>query len=208
MLRVCCKTSGMNLRRSRWLYGALPVAALVGLLGAVAGLAYPASSHASPLAGSCSQYALAPTISGLTPSSGKVGAKVVVTGNHFTGNSQIASVTFAGGTSATFKLRSKTRLTVRVPSGASTGGITLTNCAGHATTATFTVQSIGCVVPKVTGKSLGAAKAAIATAHCTTGKVTKVKSSKKKGTVIKQSPRAGKHLAAKSKVSLTVSKGK
>jgi uncharacterized delta-60 repeat protein len=66
-----------------------------------------------------------------------------------------------------------------------------------------------CVVPKVKGKTLGAAKRAIRKASCSVDKVTKAFSAKvKKGRVIAQTPRPGKRLAAGSKVKLTVSKGK
>jgi hypothetical protein len=64
-----------------------------------------------------------------------------------------------------------------------------------------------CVVPKVTGKTLSAARKAIASHHCGVGKVTKVKSSKKhEGKVISQSPKPGKHLKKGSKVALKVGK--
>ncbi len=66
-----------------------------------------------------------------------------------------------------------------------------------------------CVVPKVTGKTLTAAKAAIKKAKCAVGKVTKKASAKvKKGRVISQKPAPGKKLAKGAKVSLVVSKGK
>jgi PASTA domain-containing protein len=67
----------------------------------------------------------------------------------------------------------------------------------------------GCTVPKVVGKSLAAAKKAITHADCTVGKVTKAFSKKvNKGRVISSKPKAGKHLAYRAKVALTVSKGK
>jgi uncharacterized delta-60 repeat protein len=66
-----------------------------------------------------------------------------------------------------------------------------------------------CVVPKVKGKTLTAAKKAIRKAHCSAGKVTKAFSRKvKKGRVISQKPQPGKKLAAGSKVKLKVSEGK
>jgi beta-lactam-binding protein with PASTA domain len=64
-------------------------------------------------------------------------------------------------------------------------------------------------VPKVVKKPLGAAKRAIAAAHCTTGKVSRAYSKKvKKGRVIKQKPAAGTELANGGKVNLTVSRGR
>jgi hypothetical protein len=66
----------------------------------------------------------------------------------------------------------------------------------------------GCVVPKVKGKKLGAAKGAITAAHCSVGKIGKAFSAKiKRGTVISQSPKPGTSGAAGAKVKLMVSKG-
>ena len=84
--------------------------------------------------------------------------------------------------------------------------------ANHAVTATFTQNTSPppvkkCVVPKVVGLKLAKAKTKIKKAHCRVGKVTKKHSSKKKrGKVIKQSPKAGKKLKVNSKVNLTVGK--
>ena len=87
-----------------------------------------------------------------------------------------------------------------------TARCTLTMSANHAVTATFKVL---CVVPKVKGKKLRAAKRSIRKAHCSPGKVTRAFSKKvKKGRVISQRPKPGKNLAAGSKVKLKVSKGK
>jgi beta-lactam-binding protein with PASTA domain len=74
-------------------------------------------------------------------------------------------------------------------------------------TATFTLEP-ACIVPKLKGKKLGAAKKALAKAHCRAGKITKKFSTVKKGRVISQKPKPGKHLAAGAKVKLAVSKGK
>jgi beta-lactam-binding protein with PASTA domain len=65
------------------------------------------------------------------------------------------------------------------------------------------------VVPKVKGKTLSAAKRALKAHACTTGKIKHAFSSKvKKGRVISQKPKAGKHLKHNAKVGLTVSRGK
>jgi beta-lactam-binding protein with PASTA domain len=60
----------------------------------------------------------------------------------------------------------------------------------------------------VKGKTLAAARTALTSAHCATGKVTKKFSKVKKGRVISQSPAPGSNLAAGAKVNLAVSKGK
>jgi hypothetical protein len=73
-------------------------------------------------------------------------------------------------------------------------------------TAKFTLKN--CVVPKVKGKSLSAAKQALKAHACSAGKIKHAFSSRvKTGRVISQSPQAGSHLKHNGKVSLTVSKG-
>ncbi len=71
--------------------------------------------------------------------------------------------------------------------------------------ATFVLRP--CLVPKLVGKTLKAAKAAIKKAFCSVGKVTMVRSSKAKGKVVYQKPRHGKRLRQHAKISLVVSKG-
>jgi PASTA domain len=64
-----------------------------------------------------------------------------------------------------------------------------------------------CVVPNAKGKTLPAARKAIRKAHCSVGKITKVKAAKRsKGHVLSQSPKPGKHLREASKVALRVGK--
>jgi serine/threonine-protein kinase len=64
-----------------------------------------------------------------------------------------------------------------------------------------------CIVPKLKGKTVAAAKRAIKKAHCSVGTITKVASStKNRGRVISQSPKPGKHLKKGSKVALKVGK--
>ena len=81
--------------------------------------------------------------------------------------------------------------------------------AGVAKLATTAVHAFtNCVVPKVTGKPLAAAKKAMTHGACTVGKIRYASSATvKKGSVISQRPKAGKKLAYHAKVSLLVSKG-
>ena len=65
---------------------------------------------------------------------------------------------------------------------------------------------VRCVVPKVRGKKLSAARRAIRHAHCSLGAVRKVKSRVKPGRVVSQKPRAGSHLRAGARVRLWVSR--
>jgi PASTA domain len=65
-----------------------------------------------------------------------------------------------------------------------------------------------CLVPKVKGKTLAAARRAIVKDHCAVGKVSLARSAHvKKGHVISQSPSGGHTLRSESKVNLVVSKG-
>ncbi|MFL5958957.1 MAG: InlB B-repeat-containing protein [Gaiellaceae bacterium] len=90
-------------------------------------------------------------------------------------------------------------------SGAGTCSVTMSGAQSvHATFA----RKIVCVVPKVKGKKLKAAKAALARAHCRPGTITRKYSKVGKGRVISQKPRPGRHLARGAKVNLAVSKGK
>jgi hypothetical protein len=79
--------------------------------------------------------AVLPTITSFSPTTGQVGTSVVITGTNFTG---ITAVRF-NGVSAAFTVNSVTQITATVPSGATTGPITVVNAAGTATGATFTV---------------------------------------------------------------------
>jgi hypothetical protein len=91
-----------------------------------------------------------------------------------------------------------------------TGPCVLSMTTDRAVTATFKkpLTPPACKVPKVVGKTLKKAKAAIKKAHCGVGKVTKKTSpASKKGKVIKQSPKAGKKLKNGAKIRLTVGKG-
>jgi hypothetical protein len=80
----------------------------------------------------------APRITALTPSTGAVGTTVVVSGSNLTGAS---AVTF-GGTSAAFKVTSSKSIVTAVPTGATTGPVTVTIRGQVATSRSpFTVTS-------------------------------------------------------------------
>ena len=85
---------------------------------------------------SSKKFRVLPVISGFSPTSGKVGSSVTITG---TGLSQASQVTF-GGVKATITADSATKVTATVPTGAITGKITITTAGETATSAaTFTV---------------------------------------------------------------------
>jgi uncharacterized repeat protein (TIGR02543 family) len=78
---------------------------------------------------------VAPKITGLSVTSGAVGASVTITGTNL---STTLSVRLSGKP-AEISLRSDTQLVVTVPSGARSGVITITSARGSATSARFTV---------------------------------------------------------------------
>ena len=102
---------------------------------------------------------------------------------------------------------------VTLTPGANTITVVATDAEGNSTQAqtvvTYVAAAKTCTVPKVTKKTLTAAKKAIKNAGCVVGKVT-AKSSKKvkPGRVISQSRKAGAKVAIGTKVQLTVSKPK
>ena len=94
-------------------------------------------------------------------------------------------------------------------SGACSGAGTCTVTMSQAVSigATFALKPV-CLVPKLTGKKLDAAKRALAKAGCKPGKITRKFSKVKKGRVISQRPKRGTKLAAGARVNLVISKGK
>ena len=64
-----------------------------------------------------------------------------------------------------------------------------------------------CVVPSVLGAKLATAKARIKARHCRVGKLTYIKSTKKKDKVLREVPKAGKRLGNNAKVNLWLGKG-
>ncbi len=80
-----------------------------------------------------------PTITSFTPTSGTIGTSVVITGANFTG---ATSVTFNGTSATTYTVNSDTQITATVPTGATTGTISVIAPGGTVTSAgTFTVLS-------------------------------------------------------------------
>lgn len=122
------------------------------------------------------------------------------------------SSAYASGTGVTLTATPASGSVFSGWSGACSGTAACSVTMGQArsVTATFSLQSSApiCLVPKVKGKPLVAARSALTRAHCTTGKVTKKFSKVKKGRVISQGPKPGTNLAAGAKVNLVISKGK
>ena len=82
-------------------------------------------------------WALAPTTSSFTPTSAPVGTSVTISGTHFSGASAVAF----NGSAASFTVNSDTQITASVPSGATSGPLSVTSAGGTATSAKrFRVQ--------------------------------------------------------------------
>jgi PASTA domain len=64
-----------------------------------------------------------------------------------------------------------------------------------------------CKVPRLVGKTLARARRLIRVAHCSVGRIRRVRSKRARGRVVSQRPRAGRVLAATAKVNLVVSRG-
>jgi Ca2+-binding RTX toxin-like protein len=64
-----------------------------------------------------------------------------------------------------------------------------------------------CVVPRLRGRTLARARVLLARAHCSVGRVTRVRSRVKRGVVLRQRPAAGSRRPRGAKVSLRVSRG-
>jgi hypothetical protein len=93
-------------------------------------------------------------------------------------------------------------------------GVTTVTVGTGDTTVTFTTKGPGapaaaqCVVPRVVGLTLTAARKAVVHNHCRVGSVLRVHSKRiPKGGVTSVKPRGGTHLAHNAKVRLYVSKG-
>jgi IPT/TIG domain/PASTA domain len=124
----------------------------------------------------------------LGPISG--GGAVTLEGQHF---EEVSAVAFGGVPATKFTVVDEHHIFAVAPPGNSTGnlGASVTTPAGTAVYPTgFSYAS--CKVPKLVGKKLAAAKAAIKASGCALGKVKKVRGRRsKRGKVLKQSPKPG-----------------
>lgn len=78
----------------------------------------------------------APTVSSVLPAAGGYGASIVLTGTNLTG---ATLVSFNGTYATSFTVDSSTQITALVPSGATTGAITVTTPGGSGSSSSFTV---------------------------------------------------------------------
>jgi IPT/TIG domain len=95
-------------------------------------------------------FAVAPTITSFTPSSGPAGCVVTITGTNFD-NPVVTDVEFNNVDAANFTVVSATQIRAEVDAGTSTGKIDVTNATATATTTTdFTIASPGTCAPTIT----------------------------------------------------------
>jgi hypothetical protein len=150
-----------------------------------------------------------PAITSVSPNFGPVrgGTSVTITGTDLAAAS---AVKFGATPAAGFTVDSETQITAISPPSKTVGtvDVTVTTLAGTSTTVRndrFFYE--GCVVPRLKGKSLKAAKRSLGRAECKVGKVKRRKGEASKvGKVVKQAPKPGKVLAPRAKVNLTIGK--
>jgi IPT/TIG domain/PASTA domain len=154
----------------------------------------------------------APAVKAVEPSFGPLtgGTKVKITGTDLAGAS---AVEFGEEPAVGFTVESETQITATAPASTKRGAIDVrvktlagTSASGVGDEFTYT----GCIVPKLTGKSLKLAKRALHNGGCKLGKVQKRRgATAKNGKVVAQSPKKGRILAAHAKVNVTLkAKGK
>lgn len=166
----------------------------------------PATAQISAQNVACTQYAQKPFVGDVDPDHGSVGDTVWLIGGRFGQPNPVTSVVFAGGASAPFTIVDRRHIRTTVPSGAQTGGITVSNCAGSATSPKFTVVQPPCKVPHVVGDPLRNAENAIKHAGCKVGFETLHPYPKPRNEtyyVTRQKPHAGKKVPRGSYVDLT-----
>ncbi len=104
----------------------------------------------------------APTITGFSPSSGSVNQPVTISGANFTGTT---SVKFFNNVTAAFTVVSDSTITTNVPSGATTGAVTITNAIGPTTSGSSFTVIPGIVVTNTNDSGSGSLRDAIAQAN-------------------------------------------
>jgi IPT/TIG domain/PASTA domain len=146
----------------------------------------------------------APAVDSISPNFGPVtgGTAVTITGTNLNAAS---AVKFGTVPASGFTVESETQITAFAPPSTKVGtvDVTVTTVAGTSATTRsdqFTYQ--GCVVPKLKGKKVKAAKKAIRQANCKLGTIQRRNG--KPGRVIRQKPKPGKVLAPRTKVNLVV----
>jgi IPT/TIG domain len=163
------------------------------------------------------EFAAAPSISSVSPSSGvTAGSQVTISGAGFTG---ATSVLFGSTPATSFTVNSDTSITATAPKGlAGTLDVRVISAAGEsaATTADrvtaavavpVQIQAVACVVPKMVGMSLAKVQAALAAARCKLGKIQYHYNAIAKGLLSEQDRHQGASLPVTSIVNIWLSLG-
>jgi IPT/TIG domain/PASTA domain len=146
----------------------------------------------------------APAITSIAPPSGPIagGTTVTITGTDLAGAS---SVKFGSELASSFTVVSESEITAVAPPGEAIGpvAVSVTTLAGtSADDDMFTYEA--CVVPRLKGKKLKAAKRALRRADCKVGDVKRRK--RRANRVVKQTPKPQTTLAPGSEVDITLGK--
>lgn len=145
----------------------------------------------------------APTLTAISPTSGSIkgGTSVTISGTDF---ANVSGVGFGSVPASSFSVASEGQINAVAPPGKGSVDVTVTTVAGTTPiTAADKFTYKACVVPKLKGKKLKAAKKKLRKAGCKLGKVKRAKGvTVNTGKVVKQSPKAGKQLAPGSKVNV------
>jgi hypothetical protein len=150
-----------------------------------------------------------PKVTAVEPASGSIAGATTVTlkGTDFNGASEVK---FGEKPAASFKVDNDNQITATSPSSKKPGrvDVTVTTLAGSSPKVnTDRFNYTACVVPKLAGKRLKAAKKSLKHASCKLGTVKKIAGpATKVGKVVKQSPKAGKVLVPGAKVNLKLGK--
>ena len=144
-------------------------------VGATTGPVSVASPLGTGVSATSFTVPLVPVITSFTPTTGTVGTVVILTGNYFTGATQ---VTFNGTPAVVFTVNSATQITATAPAGVTTGFVTITTPYGiGVSTIRFTVPLVNdlCVNAtaltcglSLTGSTLGATATGDPTGSCGT----------------------------------------
>jgi hypothetical protein len=187
---------------------ATPAGPLTATAGIPAAFALAHFSDADPL-GVASDYTAMVEWGDGTASTGTVTADLSgafdVAAAHGYSAQGIYSVSVRITDAALTSVRVATTVTVRGPtSGTATSG----NGAGKVT-GSGGAPGVRCVVPKLKGKKLAAARRLLEGHHCALGKVKRRRHARaKRGVVLSQTPKAGSHLREGSRVSLVITASK
>lgn len=152
----------------------------------------------------------APAVTSIKPEFGPVGGgtKVTITGTDLNAASAVA---FGEVPATGFTVESETKIAATAPPSEVVGpvDVTVTTLAGTSPTSRSDLfEYEGCLVPKLKGKTLHAARRILGRAHCKVGEVTrrKVGKAKQRGKVLTQAPKPGLVRPPAAKVNLVIGK--